>query len=276
MLKNVKEIFYPENIDECFKLLEKYGDKAELVGGGVDIVWRERKDIEYLIFLEKMSLNYIKRFDKKIVLGSTVTFDELEKLDILRNSFSNSIKSVATPILRNVMTLGGTLARAYSWSDILTIFITLEGKLKLFDGEEKIITIDEFLEYKKNLKRKYIIKEIEIENFDNSFHFSYIRFTRTSSDIPLLNEGVLLKVDGNKIEKINIILGARPGFPIHLKKVEELLLGKELNDELINFAKEVAINTSDTQDDMRLSKDYRKDLAGVLTKRNLIKIKEEL
>lgn len=276
MLKNVKKCFYPENLDECLKLLNDFKENGDIVGGGVDIVWRERKELEYLIFLDKLNLNYIKSDDEKILIGAATTLDELEKIDILNGSFRKAIKSVATPILRNVMTVGGTIVRGYSWSDILTIFITLEVKVKIYDGDENVFSIDDFLKYKKNSKKKFILTEILLPNYKNFYHFSYIRFTRTASDIPLLNEGILLKLNGKKVEKANIILGGRPGFPVHLNKVEENLLNKELNIDLINYLKEVASNTSEVLDDMRLSMDYRKNLSGVLTKRNLIKILEEI
>ncbi|MGQ9845264.1 MAG: FAD binding domain-containing protein [Caldisericia bacterium] len=276
MLKNVKECFYPKNLEECLNLLNDFKEKIDVVGGGVDIIWRDRKELEYLIFLDRLGLNFIKKDEDYIIIGAATTLDELEKIDILHDAFKKAIKSVATPILRNVMTIGGTIVRGYSWSDILTIFITLEGKVKVFDGEEKIFTIDEFLQYKKSINKKFILTELLLSNFNDSYHFSYTRFTRTSSDIPLLNEGVLLKLSNKKVEKVNIILGGRPGFPIHLKKVEENLINKELNIDLINYLKEVATNTSEVFDDMRLSMDYRKNLSGVLTKRNLIKIMEEL
>lgn len=276
MLKNVKEYFYPKNLEECLNLLNDFKEKGDIVGGGVDIIWRDRKELEYLVFLDRLGLNFIKKDKDYIIIGAATTLDELEKINILHDAFKKAIKSVATPILRNVMTVGGTIVRGYSWSDILTIFITLEGKVKVFDGEEKIFTIDEFLQYKKSINKKFILTEILLSNFNDSYHFSYIRFTRTSSDIPLLNEGVLLKLSNKKVEKVNIILGGRPGFPVHLKKVEENLINKELNIDLINYLKEVTINTSEVFDDMRLSMDYRKNLSGVLTKRNLIKIMEEL
>ncbi|MBP7140256.1 MAG: hypothetical protein KBA47_04930, partial [Caldisericia bacterium] len=161
-------------------------------------------------------------------------------------------------------------------SDILTIFITLEGKVKVFDGEENILSIDEFLQYKKTSKKKFVLTEIDLPKFDDSYRFSYIRFTRTGNDIPLINEGVLVKLNGKKVEKVNIILGGRPGFPVHLGEAEKFLLNKELDENTINLLKEIAIKTSEVQDDMRLSMEYRKNLSGVLTKRNLIKIMEEI
>lgn len=277
MLKNVREWLYPDSIEEAYELSKKYDFKGEIVGGGLDIVWRDRSDIEYLIFLEKLPLNYIKIENTSIKIGATTTIGTIERCEELKNllngSFTKTISKVATPIIRNIMTVGGTIARGYGWSDILTIFITLKSKVKLYQEEYKTISLEDFIEFKKENK-KYIIVEIEFPKFDSNYFFSYIRFTRTSADIPLLNEGVLLKVIDGIIKEANVLLGGRPSFPLHLKKIEEFLIEKQLNEENINFAKELI--DVPLLDDIRASKDYRMQLAKVLTKRNLEKIKEEI
>jgi len=277
MLKNVKDWFYPESVEEAYSLIKKYEPKSEVVGGGVDIVWRERNDIEYLIFLEKLNLNYIKIEDSFIKIGATTTLGDLERSidlkDFLKGSFLSSISKIATPILRNVMTIGGSIARGYGWSDVLTIFITLDSKLKIYNGKYLLISLLDFLEYKKK-NEKFIIVEIEIPNYDSTYYFSYIRFTRTSADIPLINEGVLLKIENGLIKKANVFLGGRPNSPINLNKVEEFLIGKELNEENINYAKELI--DVPLFDDLRASKEYRFELSKVLTKRNLMMIREAL
>lgn len=277
MLKNVREWFYPESIEEAYELIKKYDLKGEIVGGGLDIVWRDRSDIECLIFLEKIPLNYIKIEDSSIKIGATTTIGSIERYgelkNFLRGSFINSISKVATPILRNIMTVGGTIARGYGWSDILTIFITLKSKIKIYYGAYKTISLEEFIDFKKENK-KFIIVEIEFPNFNSNYFFSYIRFTRTSADIPLLNEGVLLKISDGVIQEANILLGGRPNFPVHLKKIEEYLINKKLDDENINYVKEFI--DVPLFDDLRASKEYRMHLSKVLTKRNLEKIKEEI
>lgn len=277
MLKNVKEWLYPETVEETYELLKKYGPKSEIVGGGLDIVWREREDIEYLIFLEKLPLSYVKFENGLIKIGATTSIGKIERCeelkDFLRGSFLNSISKIATPILRNIMTVGGTIARGYGWSDILTIFMTLNSKIKIYNGEYFSIELEDFIEYKKK-NEKFIIVEIEFPNFDSTYFFSYIRFTRTSADIPLLNEGVLLKIESGLIKEANILLGGRPSFPVHLKKVEDFLIDKKLNDENINYTKELV--DAPLFDDLRASKEYRTHLSKVLTKRNLEKIKEEI
>lgn len=277
MLKNVKEWFYPEKVEDAYELLKKYEPKGEIVGGGLDIVWRERNDIECLIFLEKLPLNYIRIENDLIKIGAITTIGKIERCEELKNflrgSFVNSMSKIATPILRNIMTVGGTIARGYGWSDILTIFMTLKSKIKIYNGDYFSIILEDFIDYKKK-NEKFIIVEIEFPNFDSKYFFSYIRFTRTSADIPLINEGILLKIDSGVIKEANVLLGGRPSFPVHLKKVEEFLIDKKLNDENINYAKELI--DVPLLDDFRASKEYRTELSKVLTKRNLEKIKEEL
>ncbi len=277
MLKNVKEWFYPEKVEDAYELLKKYEQNGELVGGGLDIVWREKNDIKYLIFLEKLPLNYIKIENELIKIGATTSIGKIERFvglkNFLRGSFINSISKIATPILRNIMTVGGTIARGYGWSDVLTIFMTLNSKIEIYNGDYFSIKLEDFIDYKKK-NEKFIIIDIEFPNFDSKYFFSYIRFTRTSADIPIINEGFLLKIEDGLIKDANVLLGARPSFPVHLKKVEEFLIDKKLNDENINYAKELI--DVPLLDDFRASKEYRTELSKVLTKRNLEKIKEEL
>lgn len=277
MLKNVKEWLYPESIEEAFELSKIYESRGEIVGGGLDIVWRDRSDIECLIFLEKLPLNYIKIEDSSIKIGATTTIGAIERCEDLENflngSFTKTISKVATPIIRNIMTVGGTIARGYGWSDILTIFMTLKSKIKIYQEEYKTMSLEDFIEFKKENK-KYVIVEIEFPKFDSTYFFSYIRFTRTSADIPLLNEGILLKINNGIIKEANVLLGGRPSYPVHLKKVEEFLIEKKLEEENINYTKELI--DVPLLEDIRASKDYRIQLAKVLTKRNLEKIKEEI
>ena len=277
MLKNVREWLYPESVEEAYELSKKYELKGEIVVGGLDIVWRDRSDIEYLIFLERLPLNYIKIENSSIKIGATTPIGKIERCEELKNllngSLTKTISKVATPIIRNIMTVGGTIARGYGWSDILTIFMTLKSKVKIYQEDYKTIPLEDFIEFKKENK-KYIIVELEFPKFDSSYFFSYIRFTRTSADIPLLNEGVLLKIIDGIIKEAHVLLGGRPSFPLHLKKIEEFLIEKQLNEENINFAKELI--DVPLLGDIRASKDYRMQLAKVLTKRNLEKIKEEI
>ena len=282
MLKNVKEYLYPESLDEALDLLKKKGKSAKVVGGGLDIVWRSPKGVEYLIDLENLGLSYIEEDEEKIKIGAKTTIGEAQKSLVVGKLFKGKLTEVfseiATPIIRNVITFGGSVARNYPWSDITAILLTIDASLVIFTGEEKEMTLSEFMRVEiEEFLDEAIIKEVRIKKFDPSYHFSYIRFTRTASDIPLLNEGMLLKFDKEqRVEDAIVVIGARPFGPTRMETVEEFLLGKTLTDEVIGKAKELVMETVKVADDMRISGDYRRELSGVLTKRNLMRIREEI
>ncbi len=73
-----------------------------------------------------------------------------------------------------------------------------------------------------------------------------------------------------------IALGAVATTPIRAPKAEEALVGRELTDEVIVKASEEAMNSCDPISDIRASKEYRKDMVRVFTKRAIRQAMEQL
>jgi carbon-monoxide dehydrogenase medium subunit len=92
-------------------------------------------------------------------------------------------------------------------------------------------------------------------------------------DIPLLNQAVSLHFREGKIEHARIFLGARPGFPLELEEIEGLLEGKELSESVIGETCAMLRESAPVESDFRISKEFRKHLAGVLLEENLREIK---
>lgn len=282
MLKNVKEYLYPETLNEALDLLKKKGRTARVAGGGLDLVWRDPKNVEYLIDLGKIGLSYIEEDEEEIRIGATTTIGEMENSLVIGKLFkgklSKILSTVTTPIIRNVITIGGSVARNYSWSDIIAILLTLNAKLVIYTGKEDEMSISDFMKVEtERFLDEAIIKGVKIKKFDHLSHFSYIRFTRTGADIPLLNQGVFIRVnEKGEIEEARVVTGARPFGPENMEKVEEFLAGKKLTDETVSKAKQIAVDTVEVKGDFRLSEEYRRHLTGVLIKRNLKVIREEL
>jgi carbon-monoxide dehydrogenase medium subunit len=78
-------------------------------------------------------------------------------------------------------------------------------------------------------------------------------------------------IDGGKIADVGIGLSAVGLTTIHLSRAEELLRGKAPSDELYALAGEIASADCSPSADGRGPVDYKRHLAGVLTKRALIR-----
>jgi CO/xanthine dehydrogenase FAD-binding subunit len=272
-LKNVEECFYPKTLEEAIAILREKGDKAKVVGGGLHLTVFPNPQVEYFIFLDNLGLNYIREENGTVSIGATVTINNAAKSDLIKGLFSGNLSSalslIASELLRNQITFGGSVAQREPYSDISTILLALDAEVVYFDGSEHTEKIDEFFEtdFRTKLKEA-IIKEVRFKKFDSSYKFGMERHVRNATDIALLNMAMLAQIEENKIKDIIVSYGSRPMPAIRFKALEDFLKGKDLNEavkEVYNFAKENA----DVKGDIRRDEQYRRELTGVFAKRLL-------
>ena len=272
-LKNVEECFYPKTLEEAIAILKEKGDKAKEVGGGLHLTVFPNPQVQYFIFLDNLGLNYVREENGTVSIGATVTINNAAKSDLIKGLFngklSNALSLIASELLRNQITFGGSVAQREPYSDIATILLALDAEVVYFDGSEHTEKIDEFFETDFRTKiREAIIKEIRFKKFDSSYKFGMERHVRNATDIALLNMAMLAQIEENKIKDIIVSYGSRPMPAIRFKALEDFLKGKDLNEavkEVYSFAKENA----DVKGDIRRDEQYRRELTGVFAKRLL-------
>jgi len=272
-LKNVEECFYPKTLEEAIAILKEKGDKAKVVGGGLHLTVFPNPQVQYFIFLDNLGLNYIKEENGTVSIGATVTINNAAKSDLIKGLFngklSNALSLIASELLRNQITFGGSVAQREPYSDIATILLALDAEAVYFDGSEHTEKIDEFFEADFRAKLKdAIIKEVRFKKFDSSYKFGMERHVRNATDIALLNMAMLAQIEENKIKDIIVSYGSRPMPAIRFKALEDFLKGKDLSEavkEVYSFAKENA----DVKGDIRRDEQYRRELTGVFAKRLL-------
>ncbi len=274
MQPNITDYLQPKSLTEAIALMATHTGRSALVGGGLDLSWRPRQDIQILIGLDRIPLSYVEWRPEGLVIGAGTTLRELAESkgsSFLNGLLSRVLDRIATPLLRAVITVGGVLARAYPWSDLLPIFLGCNAHITLFDGQDHTIPLESFYQgNSRQLLAHSVIRELCLPPHHESYA-AYQRFGRLQIDIPLLNQFSCLTLVEEQIEKASLWLGARPGFPLRLSEVEAVLLGKPLNQETIRDAVS-ALSPPLVGTDFRLSKDYRHHLAGVFLRRNLTEI----
>jgi len=281
-LRGVKECLYPASAEEAARMLSEKGDSARIVGGGLHLSAFPNPQVSTLIFLTKAGLTYIRTDEQRVRIGALATITEFaenrEAQSVLRGSVSRTCKCIASQLLRNQITFGGSVAQREPYSDVASILLALRAKVLLNDGFNDFeIEIEEF--YKKDFRsilKKAVIKEVNFENFGSEFHFAMERFTRNATDISHLNVATLLKLEELRISDASIFVGSRPSSPYRFAELEEFLKGKELGDQTAKEAQEFAREKVEVEKDIRISKEYRKELVGVYVKRILLKTLSEV
>jgi CO/xanthine dehydrogenase FAD-binding subunit len=281
-LKGIEEVYYPQSIKEAVELLRAHGDLSAVVGGGLDISVFPNPRLKYLIFLDNLNLKYIKDSSEGIKVGAMSSVTDLVESDLIKNYMNGNVEKtlseIATELLRNQITVGGSLGKREPYSDIVTLLYGLNAKIVLSDGEwDEVIAINDFYkENFRNLIKNRIIKEVILEKYDNNYFFSMKRHVRNATDIALFNMAILLKIDDGIVSLAHVAAGSRPKPAYFITEAEDYLKGKELSEDLAEDFGTFVETHIDVGTDTRTTEEYRKNLSHVFAKRILLEAMEAL
>ncbi|MCD5416825.1 FAD binding domain-containing protein [Candidatus Bipolaricaulota bacterium] len=272
------EFLRPADIKEAIALLHQDEERASIVGGGIEIVLGRSPAAERLIDLSRLGLSYIVERKEGLVIGATTTIAQIIENPLtarfLNKVIVEGLRQVGSPLIRNLATIGGAIARAHPWSDVTTLFLALGGTMVIYDGEEER-TLSLSALYERGFRRRLaqmIITEIILPSPPAGAAAVFIKFSRTAFDIALLNCACFIFRPHDCIEQARIIIGARPQHSVPVSAVEEFLAGRDLTDSTIREAAMIGRETVHTADDIRTGKEYRKTLVAAGIRRTLTQI----
>ncbi len=274
-LTKVSEFIRPRDLAEALSLLE--GKEARIVAGGIDVILFPTP-AERLVDITALPLSGIEGRDGGVSIGATATMTELLESPVLKGYLNGVVcemlRQVASPLQRNLATVGGSLMIGHPWSDLLTLFLVLEAKLVYFDGEEHEVPIDRF--YAEHMhRRRIILTRVNLPAVRQGAA-AFIKFSRTAFDIALLNCAALVKTEGGRCTAARIAIGGTPRRAVLLARAAAELTGKTLSEEVIVRAARAAQEEAEVGDDMRAGANYRRELVGVGAYRVLSRIRERL
>jgi len=271
--------FAPKSVKEAISLLSEYGEKAEIMAGGTDLlVMMKRGDAlpEYWINMEGLKdLEYIRYDDKEgLRIGARTPIHAVVESPLIRDRFeiiAQAARTLGTPTIRRQATIGGNLCNAAPSADMAPALIVLGAQLKIEGNDgRKVMAVEGFFTGpgETRLNRSEILTEIQVPDPLPNSRSVYLKQTRTrGADLALVGVAAMAILDSNVIEDVKIALGAVAPTPIRAKKAEATLKGMKPDDRLLETCAEAALHESDPIDDVRSSADYRKKLIRVLVKR---------
>lgn len=272
------EYFMAKTIPEVMLLLEKYGEKAKVVAGGSDLFVKKDPEIEQLIDITGLGLDYVKIDDDVMKIGAGTTLREIETSSILKKGVYKVVAEAAHQIgsvqIRHVATIGGNICNAAPSADIPPPLIALDAQAKIVSPtQERVVPLEEFFlgPGKTTLGYNELLTEIRIPPEPACSTVAFLKIRRTAHDIALVNASVrvTLKSGSTVCDDARIVLGAVAPTPMRAKKAEELLRGKTVEDNLIKETAQVAANETKPISDVRASAYYRREMSQVLVRHAL-------
>jgi len=275
------DYFEPKTITEALSVLAKYGEHANVIAGGTDVMvdMKYKEEPGCLVNIKKIpGLDTIQENGASLQMGPLVTIRDIETSRLVRERLPllwESCHQFASLQIRNTATIGGNICRASPSGETLAPLLALEAKAKLaFKDGEKTEAFSSFFQGpgKTSLGSKGLLTEIEIPYPPKGSHGVYLKHAvRGAMDIAMVGVAVLITADaGNSsLQDVRIALGAVAPTPIRATKTEALLRGKSLTAALVKEAATLAASESSPITDQRSSAEYRGWIVEALTRRGL-------
>ncbi len=269
------QYFKAKSLKEASELLVSYSSDASILNGGTDIIVRMRDnhsspkalvDIKGINELSKLS------FDKEngLFIGATVNLNQIgnnEDVQKYYPYFAQAALSVGSKQVRNRATCIGNICNASPLADTATPLMSLDALVMIYgpDGEREVAIRDFFVFVRKTiLKDGEIVKGIRIPYLENAKGIFYKMSRRREVDLSTVCSTVVK--DG---DKYMISFGAVAPTPIRSPKTEEFLNNNTLTEEIIEKACKIAEGEISPIDDVRASKEYRREMVSIMLKRSL-------
>ena len=278
------EYHAPASIQEALECLCQCAGKAKVLAGGTDLLisMKKREQVpEHLINLKGIKgLNAI-RYDEKqgLAIGGLATVGDIERSQIVKEKFTalwDAVNVMAAPQVRNLGTIGGNLCSAVPSADTAPPLITLGASVRLLGTNgERSVPVEFFFKGpgESVLKADEILVEVLVPNPPENSGGAYFKLMRRNAmDLALVGAAVFLRINKDKkvCQEARIALGAVAPTPMRAPKAEQVLVGREVNEETAKEAGNTARLEAKPISDIRASEAYRRDMVGVLTKRAIM------
>src|SRR5947208_16737453 len=141
------------SVDEALSLLDQYGEEAKVLAGGQSLIPLMKLRFAapaHLIDINPISgLDNIEERGGSLALGALVRHHQLVSSKTIANGYPTlaaAAPQIADPIVRNLGTIGGSLAHADPAGDLGSVMLSMCASVVLRSSAgERCVPIDEFL-----------------------------------------------------------------------------------------------------------------------------------
>lgn len=273
----------PKTIADAVKLLAAHGDKARPLSGGTDLVIQLRAgtrrpefvvDVKHIPELTRISFS----MQHGLHLGAAVSCIEIyENAEMRRNypGLTEAAHLIGSLQIQSRASVGGNLCNGSPAGDSTPALIALGAKARLVGPSgERVVPVETFITgpARTVLQPGELLVELLIDAPGKHSSDAYLRFIpRNEMDIAVVGVGgsVTLDLDDDRVIDARIALGAVGPTPIVATEAAKAIIGKKLDATTLDNAARAASAAATPIDDMRGTAEFRRHIAGVLTRRVL-------
>ena len=263
----------PGSLDEALTALADGGEDAKVLAGGHSLIPLMKLRLAAPSLL--VDLRRVEELRGVNADGDVIKFGAMTRHHEVATGNYGLVAAAAATIadqqVRNMGTIGGTLAHGDPASDLPAIILAAEGSVTIrgASGEREVAAADFFEDYLTTaVGEGEILTAVSFPKL-SGYGYGYEKFNRRQEDWAMVAVSALVKKAGDgSIEDVRVGLTHMGSVPLRATAVEDALRGQSV--EKIAEASELAAEGTEPPADLNASQDYKRHLARVLTKRALL------
>ncbi|MDA4114204.1 MAG: xanthine dehydrogenase family protein subunit M [Thaumarchaeota archaeon] len=275
------EYFAPTTVKAATTLLKKYGPDAKILAGGMSLLPVMKLRLgspAYIVDINRIpGLEYVKQSGSNILIGALTRHHDIQTSKLIKEKamiLSDCAGLIGDAQVRNMGTMGGSLSHCDPSGDWGAAVLAMRGVVKLRGpSKDRTMKIDDFLvdTFTSALKPNELLTEISIPIPSARSGGAYVKLERKTGDFATVAVGVQLTLDAKgTCSYAGIGLTALGNKNLRATRAEAALLGKPLTSNVVEEAAEAASEDAEpTNDPLRGSAEYKKEMAKVYTRRGL-------
>jgi aerobic carbon-monoxide dehydrogenase medium subunit len=267
------------SVAQAIGLLERLGEEARVIAGGHSLLPMMKLRLahpEYLVDINDLhdELGYITRGRDEIRIGAMTRHRELLESEVLAEAlpiFRDAESVIADPPVRNRGTLGGALCQADPSEDLSSVCTTLGASCVIRgSGGERVVSMEEFYRgpYETAVGPAELLVEVRVP-VRRGGGSAYAKVDRRAGDWAVVAAGAAIWLSAGRVADARVGLAAVGPNTTGIPEISAALTGRVPDEEAFDIAAGIASASCQPQTDSRGSADYKRHLAGELTRRTL-------
>jgi len=266
--------FAPQKIEKALEILSRYREEIKVIAGGTDLLIQYYDRLyEVGTWLDLKNIKELKdiRINKnQMEIGAMVTHTQLEKSEDIKKYFpilSQAAADIGSPQIRNRGTIGGNIVNASPAGDLLAPLMAYDAQFKLLSVQkEALISAEEFFIGPKKtiLEPAQLLTGIILPlPSERTFDCRIKIGKRKVLIIATITLALVVEMaeDNKTVKDVRTCLGSVAPTPIEIKEVREKMIGKNFNQLDFNQLGQIVEDKISPIDDIRGTREYRKDVA---------------
>lgn len=275
------EYLDPTTIQGAVAALGERGAEAKILAGGqslVPLLNLRLVHFEVLVDLNRIAgLDYIREVDGALAIGALTRQRAMERSELVARRqplLQAAARLIGHEAIRNRGTVVGSLVHADPAAELPAVAAALGAEVTTLGprGERTISADDFFVTYLATaVEADEIVTEARFPVLPERTGWAIQEVARRSGDFALAGAVASVTLDGDgSCSAARIALFGVAPTPVRAHQAEQMLLGQPPADDLLARAGNTAASEiPDPISDVHASAEYRREVAGVLTRRAL-------